>query len=625
MQNYRSGFYQKARCFFLIFLSLLSFFYALPNLYGEDPTLHISPAVRGLKLDATVEKKVLTLLDTAQLPYKKHLLKHNDLLIRFHNTDAELKAKDLIRQTLGTNYTILANLEPATPTFFSALGATPMKLGLDLRGGLHFLLEVDVDSVFKHRLAGVSKDVSLDLRERRLRYAAITETSDHGIMIDFREPNTRDKAYQLMKDRYPDFLISSKNSSDRHYLLYVKLMRASIQDIRQYTIEQTATILRNRVNELGVGEAMVQQQGANRISVDLPGIQDPGRAKRIIGGTATLAFRMVDNVNNPEIAKKTILPIGSKLYEYNQAPILLKTDIILTGKSIISAAANFDSISAMPAVTIQLASGDSNFSRVTQRNIGKLMAIVFVETKNYTRMVSDKPVHLSKREERIISVATIQGALGNNFQITGLTDMAEAKQLALLLRAGALPTNIIFVEERLVGPSLGLENIKRGLISLAVGMGLILFIMAIYYRMFGLIANVALIMNLVLLTAALSLIGATLTLPGLAGIVLTVGMAVDANVLIYERIREELRRGANAQVAIHAGYDRAFSTIVDANVTTLIVALVLFSVGTGAIQGFAVTLTIGLITSMITGITFTRAMAQLCYPPTSKRSLSVGI
>ena len=387
------------------------------------------------------------------------------------------------------------------------------------------------------------------------------------------------------------------------------------------------SILRNRVNELGVGEAVVQQQGATRVSVDLPGIQDAARAKQILGGTATLQFHLVDSTNNPEIAKQTgAVPLGSKLYMMDGHPILLKRQVVLSGDSITSAVSSFDQQTASPDVQIQLGGGgESFFTKVTRENIGKRMAIVFVESKTTVKTVNGKAIRTTEREERVISAPVIQNALGNNFQITGLADSKEASDLSLLLRAGALPAAIYPVEERTVGPTLGKENIKRGMISLEVGMGLILILMILYYRFFGLVANIALLLNLILLCALLSMIGATLTLPGIAGIVLTVGMAVDANVLIYERIREELRHGLSPQAAIYAGYERAFSTILDANITTLIVAIVLFSVGTGPVRGFAVTLSLGLLTSMLTGVTYTRAIVNAFYGGRNVQKLSIGI
>ena len=409
--------------------------------------------------------------------------------------------------------------------------------------------------------------------------------------------------------------------------LLATLSPGDLNNIRQNTIDQTMAILRNRVNELGVGEAVVQQQGSTRVAVDLPGIQDAAHAKQILGGTATLQFHMVDNDNDAQIAQRTgAVPMASKLFMMSNQPILLKRQVVLSGDSITSAVSSFDQQTATPAVQIQLGGGgESYFSKVTRENVGKRMAIVFVETKTIMGKDGDISKRTTKHEERIISAPVIQSALGNNFQITGLTDSKEATNLSLLLRAGALPAAIYSVEERTVGPSLGKENIRRGIISLEVGMGLILVLMLVYYRFFGVVANIALVLNLILLCAVLSMIDATLTLPGIAGIVLTVGMAVDANVLIYERIREELRHGMSPQAAIYAGYERAFATILDANVTTFIVAIVLFSIGTGPIKGFAVTLSIGLLTSMLTGVTYTRAIVNWFYGSRNIKKLSIGI
>ena len=409
-------------------------------------------------------------------------------------------------------------------------------------------------------------------------------------------------------------IIASLSLSERHA-------------IRQSTIEQTMGILRNRVNELGVGEAVVVQQGATRVGVDLPGIQDAARAKQILGGTATLQFYLVDQDNDPVIAAKTgAIPINTKLLKMKSNPILLKRQVVLSGDSITSALSSFDQQTATPAVQIQLGGGgEALFNKITRDNIGKSMAIVYVESKTSERMVNGVLERQTTRDERVISTAVILSALGNNFQITGLSDAKEASNLALLLRSGALPAAIYSVEERTVGPTLGKENIKRGLFSLEVGMGLILILMLVYYQLFGVIANVALLLNLMFLCALLSMLGATLTLPGIAGIVLTVGMAVDANVLINERIREELRHGSSPQAAIFSGYERAFATILDANITTLIVAIVLFSIGTGPVRGFAVTLTLGLITSMLTGITYTRGMVNLIYGYRTVKKISIGI
>jgi preprotein translocase subunit SecD len=445
-----------------------------------------------------------------------------------------------------------------------------------------------------------------------------------GIHVRFRTAQAMDDALVELRQQLPSIIFTpSKVGFD----LTASLSGAELNNIRQNTIEQTMGILRNRVNELGVGEAVVQQQGATRVSVDLPGIQDAARAKQILGGTATLQFHLVDQDHDPLIAKQTgAVPLDSKLYMMDDRPILLKRQVVLSGDSITSAVSSFDQQTATSAVLIQLGGGgEAYFTKITRENIGKRMAIVFVETKTDMETVSGKEKRVTHREERVISAPVIQNALGNNFQITGLSDSKEASNLSLLLRAGALPAAIYTVEERTVGPTLGQENIRRGIISLEVGMGLILVLMLVYYRFFGLVANVALLLNIILLCALLSIIGATLTLPGIAGIVLTVGMAVDTNVLIYERIREELRHGLSPQAAIYAGYERAFATILDANVSTLIVGIVLFSVGSGPVRGFAVTLSLGLLTSMLTGVTYTRAIVNAYYGGKNVRKLSIGI
>lgn len=609
----------------LALLLVVALVYAIPNLFGEDPAIQISVTSSQVPANSIIKDKVVTVLKQKGLSYKVIEPEAKGMTVRFHDTDTQLKAKDFIKAALGPKYTVALNLAPSTPDWLERLGATPMKLGLDLRGGVHFLLDVDVNSVVARREQGIMKSMAERLRESRIRYARIAQQKDKGIWLTFRKAQTRDAGYELLRRDFPN-LIYSRAQQDRQFLLVGKLAPAALNDIRRYTIDQTMSILRNRVNELGVGEAVVQQQGANRVAVDLPGIQDAARAKQIIGGTASLEFHMVDQVNDPEAAQQGMVPIGSKLYQHEGRPLLLKNQVILSGESITSAVSSYDQQTGRPSVSIQLGGGGEGlFSQVTRTNVGKLMAIVYVETKARSKLINGKVVRTSHKNERVISVATIQSALGRNFQITGLQDPQEAQNLSLYLRAGALPAAIYPVEERTVGPTLGKENIRRGMVSLQVGLGLILLIMLVYYNFFGLVANFALLLNLVFLVAVLSIIGATLTLPGIAGIVLTIGMAVDANVLIYERIREELRLGVSPQAAIYAGYERALSTIVDANVTTLIVAIVLFSIGTGPIKGFAVTISIGLLTSMLTAIMYTRAVVNLVYGRRQVKKLSIGI
>jgi preprotein translocase subunit SecD len=607
----------------LVMIAVIGFVYVIPNLYSEYPVVQVSSQtpIEPQKVEAEIKSA----LDKANVNYQAISANDDRIEIRFTSTDTQLVARDVIKHVLGKDYTVALNLAPSTPAWLTAIHAEPMKQGLDLRGGVHFLLEVDIDSVINRRYEGMMKSIGQDLRELGIRYSGIRYVADVGINVRFRDQSSLDDALVELKQKLPSLTFSQTKET---FDLTATLSAAELNTIRQNTIEQTMSILRNRVNELGVGEAVVQQQGATRVAVDLPGIQDAARAKQILGGTATLQFHLVDQENDPQIAKQTgAVPVGSKLYVMDDHPILLKRQVVLSGDSITSAVSSFDQQTASPAVLIQLGGGgESYFTKVTRENIGKRMAIVFVETKTDTEDGPDgKATRTTHREERVISAPVIQNALGNNFQITGLADSKEASNLALLLRAGALPAAIYPVEERTVGPTLGKENIRRGMVSLEVGMGLILVLMLVYYRFFGLVANIALLLNLVLLCALLSIIGATLTLPGIAGIVLTVGMAVDANVLIYERIREELRNGLSPQAAIYAGYDRAFATILDANITTLIVGVVLFSIGTGPVRGFAVTLSLGLLTSMLTGVTYTRAIVNWFYGSRNVKKLSIGI
>jgi len=606
----------------LIIIAVIGFIYAIPNLYTEHPVVQIT-AENPVDYEE-VKNQIQNALERDKINYQAVNVREDGIEMIFNSTDTQLLARDVIKNTLGNQYTVALNLAPSTPSWLRRIHAEPMKQGLDLRGGVHFLLEVDVDSVISRRYEGLIRNISQTLREMGIRYTGMRYVANKGVYLRFRDEAVLEQALSGPKDEMGDLLgAKSKNVND----LAVSITPPGINATRQNAIEQTMSILRNRVNELGVGEAVVQQQGATRVAVDLPGIQDAARAKQILGGTATLQFYLVDQENDPAIAKQTgAVPVNDKLYMMDNYPILLKRQVVLSGDSITSAVSSFDQQTATPAVQIQLGGGgESLFTKVTRENIGKRMAIVYVETKNSIQTINGVDTRVTHKEERVISAPVIQNALGNNFQITGLTDSKEASNLALLLRAGALPAAIYPIEERTVGPTLGKENIRRGIVSLEVGMGLILILMLVYYRLFGVFANIALLINLILLCALLSMIDATLTLPGIAGIVLTVGMAVDANVLINERIREELRNGLSPQAAISAGYDRAFSTILDANITTLIVAIILFAVGTGPVRGFAVTLSLGLLTSMLTGITFTRAMVNWYYGGRTVKKLSIGI
>lgn len=601
----------------LIGLVVIGLIYAVPNLYGEDPAIQVSP--KNDNVDIPILKNTLiSSLETNHIPYRGITVNTDSVEIRFPSTDAQILAQDAFKKNLNaTDYTIALNLAPTTPRWLQMIGANPMKLGLDLQGGIHFLLEVDVDSIINRHYQSMIKNIMHTLRDKHIRYQDIQYIPHTGIHIGI-TPEYIQKTRTLIMEIAPDVSVATEPNG-----INVSLTPDALHSITQNTVEQTMGILRNRVNELGIGEAVVQQQGENRIAVDLPGVQDAAHAKEILGGTATLEFHLVADTD-PLHADVT--PPDTKWYTIHGQPLLLHKQVVLSGDSIISANSSFDTQSASPAVQIQATGGEHMFSKITRDNIGKRMAIVFVETKTDDVSSQDgKTQRTTHREERVISAPVIQTALGNQFQITGLRDIKEASNLSLLLRAGALPATIYPIEERTVGPSLGKENIQRGLISLEVGMICILFAMVLYYRVFGWIADIGLFLNVIMLGALLSMIGATLTLPGIAGFVLTVGMAVDANVLIYERIREELRRGVSAQAAIQAGYSKAFATIVDANLTTLIVAIVLFTIGTGPIKGFAIILALGLLTSVLTSVTYTRAMVHWYYGRKNVKKLSIGI
>ena len=607
---------------FLILIILLGFLYALPNAFGDDPAVQIS-GKHGAVIDVSVLDKVKALLNQQKVVFKSADIIQQDILVRFLDADDQLKAMDDIKADLGDDYTVALNLAPAAPRWLSAMGAEPMKLGLDLRGGVHFLLNVDVNSVIAHRQQGTILSLISGLRDQKIRYANISlDKTNNSIIVSFRDSTDQQKALDYLRANFPD--LSFTANSDSSSLTGV-LNQQGLQKIREYTLGQTMTTLRNRVNELGVSEAIVQQQGNDRVSVDLPGIQDTAHAKDILGGTATVEFHLVDTQHDPRTAAAGFSPVGSTLYQYNGQPVLLKNQVLLTGASITDASSSFDD-QGRASVNIRLGGGgESLFNRVTAENVHQPMATVYIETTFDTEMVNGKPDKIPHQTQKVINIATIQSALGNSFQVTGLSSQREAQNLSLLLRAGALPAAINYEEERTVGPTLGKENIHKGILSIEAALVIVIIFMAFYYRVFGLIADIALILNLILLTALLSLLGATLTLPGMAGIVLTLGMAVDANVLIFERIREELRNGATPQASIFTGFERAFVTIIDANVTTLIVAMVLFSIGTDAIKGFAVTLTLGILTSMLTAIMLTRAMVNAVYGGRDVKKLSIGI
>ncbi|ABS77612.1 protein translocase subunit SecD [Coxiella burnetii] len=610
--------YPLWRYILLAVLIIISLIYALPNLYGEDPAIQIS-AKNSAPIEA-VEEKIKSTLNAQHISYLSVRPVDNTVLVRFPSTEDQLKAQDVIQAVVGTDYSVALNLAPRTPRWLQAIGAKPMRLGLDLRGGIHFLLDVDVGAMVKAQETGDLHTMSTALREARIRYTEMS-SDQNGVMIHFRDQAARDQARTLLEKQFPDYRFEATASSLRGTISITAL-----HQIQQNAVDQITTILRNRVNELGVAEPVIQQQGESQISVDLPGIQDTARAKDIIGKVATIRLQLVDVEHDAETASSTgTVPFGSKLYTFEKQPVLLKQQVVLKGTSIINASSVIGE-DGRPAVRVRVSGSDvPSFNRITGENVGKPLAVVYVETQTTRHLVDGKVVTQHRQIERIINIATIQTALGNDFQITNLSTMDYAKNLALLLRSGAYPVPVDFVQERVVGPSLGQENIHMGVLSTEIGALLVIVFMAFYYRLFGVIADIALALNIVFIVAVLSILGATLTLPGIAGIVLTVGMAVDANVLINERIREELRNGMSTQASIKAGYDRAFATIVDANVTTLIVMIILFALGSGPVQGFAVTTTIGLLSSMVTAIFFTRAVVNLVYGRRRASRLSIGI
>lgn len=617
--------YPRWKYILLIVVFVIGIIYALPNLFGENPAVQISPHT-GYSIDQTVKQQVQQTLATNQIQYTEMSGNSDSLLVRFPDADSQIKANDLIKTSLGDNYTVALNLASATPRALTAIGANPMKLGLDLQGGVHFLLAIDVDSLIQKRVVGYMRSIGDQLRTDRIRYTGLSKTATNQIVMQFSNADDMQKAATMIGQQYPDLVVQTINK-DGIYKLTAEMSPAAIISAQNNAIDQTTTILRNRINALGVSEPIVQRQGAERIAVDLPGVQDTARAKEILGGTATLEFHLVDEKDDVQQAVKNGPPAGAKIYyDQNGQPVLLQDQVVLSGTSITNATSSYDE-NGKPSVSIWLGGGgESSFYQTTRANIGHALAIVYVET-NFTSVEKDgKTTYVPHTSEKVINVATIQSALGNNFQITGLTDANEANNLALLLRAGALPTAINIIEESTLGPSLGKENIKMGVFSVEVGLGIIILFMMFYYRLFGLFADIALLMNMVLLVAALSILGATLTLPGIAGIVLTMGIAVDSNVLIFERIREEMRNGMSPHACIEAGFDKALSTIIDANVTTLIAAVALFGIGTGAVKGFAITLTLGILISMFTAIMGTRAMVYIVYGSRRQiKKLSIGI
>jgi len=606
----------------VIAVIFLGGFFAMPNLYDKDAAVQVSAGRYG-KVDLALMSKVELALKAQSVAYIGAELKGDRLLVRLADATTQLKAKKILDETIKGDYTIALNLATTTPSWLSGMGAEAMNLGLDLRGGVHFLMDVDMDAAIKKALDGLASEFRGLLRDEKIRYKRIQTEADQ-VIIGFRNSEHRDMASDKISSEYKDLVVEAQNMGTTPSLV-IRLSEVTIRETKTTALQQNIITLRNRINELGVAEPTVQQQGDSRIVVQLPGVQDTAQAKKILGGTATLEFRLVDFEHDVQDAVKGRVPATSKIYYHRDGrPYLLQKRVMLTGDHIINSGSTLDSETGTPTVSVTLdGKGARIFSKVTGDNIGNPMAVVLIESKTEVRKVGGKLTKVKRTDAKIISVATIRDQLSKKFQITGLDSGAEASELALLLRAGALAAPIEIVEERTVGPSLGQDNIDKGFQSVMVGFAFVLVFMVIWYRVFGAVANIALTANLILIVALLSLLQATLTLPGIAGIVLTVGMAVDANVLIFERIREELRLGNSPQASIDVGYSKAFSTIADANITTLIAAVVLFGFGTGSIKGFAVTLSLGILTSMFTAIMGTRAVVNSLYGGKHRPKLSI--
>jgi len=595
----------------IVFFLFLSALYALPNIYGSDLAIQISGAGDYVVQDQDVKNIKNTLVDN-EIDYKSMGIIDRRILIRFEDSKSQLYSKTLLKNTLNRNYVVALNLAPSIPQWLSNIGGKAMSLGLDLRGGVHFLLEVDMEAVVTTSMDSYYYgELRRILREDRL-YKTIRKEGNH-LVVSFKNENLKNEAKKLIKEKIWDLSIVEGSETDLQ--LSLEMSSDALSDAQSRALKQNITTLRNRVNELGVAEPIIQQQGSERIVVQLPGVQDTARAKEILGAVATLEFRLVDEKNDLQTALQSgKIPLGSKLYKFrNGEPLLLKTSVIVTGENIVDATSGVSQENS-PTVSIVLDSaGGRAMLETTKEFLHNRMAVVFIENKVETIVEDGNTVKKRSKTQDIINAAIIQGTFSSRFQITGIDSFREARNLALLLRAGSLSAPIEIIEERTIGPSLGADNIRKGLISVLVGFAMVLFFMGWRYRVFGLVANLALTINLVTIVSILSMLQATLTLPGIAGIVLTVGMAVDANVLIFERIKEELQLNKNIQKAISAGYSKALLTIADANITTLIASLVLFSFGTGPVKGFAVTLSIGIITSMFTAIIFSRAVINLIY------------
>ena len=615
--------FSLSQYFLIIAILVLGFTYALPNLYPTQPSIQIANTDTGKSADQSLLNEIQNILDQRNVEYDEIFLRDNKIVLKFANIDQQLESKTILQNRLLDRVIIALNLEPTTPDWLKELGGKPLKLGLDLSGGVHFLLEVDIDTAQQGRLELLLDTYRKTFKEERLAVSS-SSIKDLKLQFAFQDRESYNKALAKYKTDSPginglQYIITERPSSNTLLLEYSDI---ALREIRDYAVGQNLVTLRNRVNELGVSEPIVQRQGANRIVVQLPGVQDPTAAKKIIGKTANLEFRLEANTRTSPLRKEEF-----SFKDNDYATAFLERAVVVTGDRVTNANTGFDE-SGLSQVNITLdMQGGRAMQKATSGNIGRRLAVLFVEQKSKSELITDANGNslieqTSYIEKNIISLATIQAVLGTSFRITGVGSPQEASELALLLRAGALAAPMKFVEERTVGPSLGKENIELGMKSIIIGLTLVVLFMAFYYRVFGLAANVSLFINLVLITGIMSLLGATLTLPGIAGIVLTVGMAVDANVLIFARIREELKE-KDPQSAIRDGFSRAFITILDANITTLIAALILYVIGTGPVKGFAITLSIGIITSMFTAIMCTRAIVNLVYGNKNIKELKI--
>ncbi len=592
----------------IIIVTLIGSLYALPNLYGEDPSVQIS-GTRGQEATTETLAQVNNALASLNISPKATQLENGSILVRLEKDDQQLPAKEKISEMLGDKYSVALNLAPATPTWLTDIGGSPMKRGLDLRGGVRFLMEVDMNTAMQKQQEGLQDSLRSDFRKEKIGYKAVKKGENFATVIEFNDSADADKAVRLVKRTHTTLEASYNSPAEVTFALST----TGLSSARDMAIEQNLSILRKRVEELGVSEPTIQRQGADRIVVELPGVQDTARAKELLGATATLEFRLVNDTVNPEAATRGIVPADSELkYMQDGRPMVLKRKPSLGGEHIIDANSGKDD-RGLPQVSIKLDSdGGNQMAEITKSAVGKPMATLYREFKDSGRRDANGKVILEKHEE-VINVATINSRLGNQFQITGINSPAEAQNLAVLLRSGALIAPIVIVEERTVGASLGADNVEKGLEAGMYGLVLTIIFCLVYYKMFGVFASIALTVNMILTMGLMSLIGATLTMPGIAGIVLAVGMSVDANVLIYERIKEELRNGRSVQQAIHEGYNGAFTSIFDSNLTTVLTSLVLYAVGTGPVKGFAITLALGVIISMFTAITGTRMLVNWVY------------